>query len=110
MYRVAGRRGPATFNKEANVYIKNEKVEHTTSAQPAARKHSRKTLKSTFLFKSHGNKKCNDASGYAGCEKSSWLEVVSKSPLGFNLCVGLKHPILKIFPIFPAVCHGYKRG
>jgi hypothetical protein len=28
------------------------------------------------------------------------LEVVSKPPLGLNLCVGLRRPILEIFPIF----------
>jgi hypothetical protein len=26
--------------------------------------------------------------------------VVSKPPLGLNLCVGLRRPILEIFPIF----------
>ena len=28
------------------------------------------------------------------------IELVSKPPLGLNLCVGLIRPILEIFPIF----------
>jgi len=30
----------------------------------------------------------------------NFIEMVSKSPLGLNLCVGLRRPILEIFPIF----------
>jgi hypothetical protein len=31
------------------------------------------------------------------------IEVVSKPPLGLNLCVGLRRPILEIFPIWMLV-------
>ncbi len=31
------------------------------------------------------------------------LEVVSTPPLGFKLCVGLRYPILEIFPIWKLV-------
>jgi hypothetical protein len=34
---------------------------------------------------------------------SMFLEVVSKPPLGLNLCVGLRRSILEIFPIWMLV-------